>query len=141
MRNDCGPTHGERRDRHDIVPDDEEGSWSAVELVDSYAAGRLAAVPSPARPAVARGLHTAPVRRDQRPDQPELLHEVDGGHTVWRIQCGDMIHRDRCVTVFVDAGEIVVVGPPGETARMTTGQVSQLRAALNEAAMLAERCR
>lgn len=126
---------------HDIVPGDEEGSWSAVELVDSYAAGRLAAVPSPARPAVGRALHAAPVRRDQRPNQPELLREVEGGHTVWRIQCGDMIHRDRCVTVFVDAGEIVVVGPPGETARMTTGQVSQLRAALNEAAMLAERCR
>lgn len=111
-----------------------------MELVDSMPVGRLAAVHNAARPPVARALHaTAPPRREQRTEQHEMLRQVEGGNTVWRVQCGDMIHRDRCVTVFVDAGEVVVVGPPGETARMTTAQVSQLRAALNEAAMLAER--
>ncbi|OZM72550.1 hypothetical protein CFN78_12935 [Amycolatopsis antarctica] len=63
----------------------------------------------------------------------------EGKHTVWRIQCGDLISRERCVTVFVDNDEVVLVGPPGETARMTGGQLGQLRAALNEAAKLAER--
>ncbi|MPY81938.1 MAG: hypothetical protein GEV00_01220 [Actinophytocola sp.] len=67
------------------------------------------------------------------------MREVENGQTVWRISCGDMINRDRCVTVFADNGEVVVVGPPGETARLTNGQVGQLRAALNEAAKLAER--
>ncbi|MGH3515942.1 MAG: hypothetical protein ACRDQ7_00680 [Haloechinothrix sp.] len=110
-----------------------------MELVDSIAAGRLVAVASPARPTVARALHSAPARKDPRNNEHQMVRQEVSGHTVWRIQCGDMINRDRCVTVFVDAGEVVVMSPPGETARLSTGQVSQLRAALNEAAKLAER--
>lgn len=63
----------------------------------------------------------------------------EGKRTVWRVQCGDLIDRERCLTVFVDDNEVVLVGPPGETARLTGGQLGQLRVALNEAAKLAER--
>ncbi|MEU6641428.1 hypothetical protein ABZ863_02650 [Saccharomonospora sp. NPDC046836] len=67
------------------------------------------------------------------------VRRYEGGQVVWRVQCGDLISRERCVTVFVDDNEVVLVGPPGETARLTAGQLGQLRAALNEAAKLAER--
>ncbi|MGH3951535.1 MAG: hypothetical protein ACRDSE_20860 [Pseudonocardiaceae bacterium] len=112
-----------------------------MELVDTVAAGRnvtAGEAPSAARPAMARALHSVPARRDPHQTQPESVRQVETGHSVWRIQCGDMIHRDRCVTVFADAGEVVVVGPPGETARLSAVQVNQLRTALNEATELAE---
>ncbi|MFD4196480.1 MULTISPECIES: hypothetical protein [Amycolatopsis] len=67
------------------------------------------------------------------------LRRYEGGQLVWRVQCGDMINRDRCVTVLVQDNQVVLVGPPGETARLTAGQLGQLQAALNEAAKLAER--
>ncbi|WP_420852696.1 hypothetical protein [Saccharomonospora piscinae] len=63
----------------------------------------------------------------------------EGARVVWRVQCGDLISRDRCVAVYVDDGEVVLVGPPGEAARLSADQLWQLRAALNEAAELAER--
>jgi hypothetical protein len=63
----------------------------------------------------------------------------EGGQVVWRVQCGDLISRERCVTVYVDDDEVVLVGPPGETARLSVGQLGQLRAALNETAELAGR--
>lgn len=110
-----------------------------MELVDSIAPRRIGAVASPARPAPRRAMHAPPAHHDPRPAPQEFVRQVENGQTVWRIRCGDMIHRDRCVTVFVDRGEVVVVGPPGETARLSAGQVGQLRAALNEAAKLAER--
>lgn len=50
-----------------------------------------------------------------------------------------MIRRDRCVTVTVKNGEVVVTSPPGETARMSASQIGQFKAVLNEAAKLAER--
>ncbi|MGW9308974.1 hypothetical protein ACWGPQ_13285 [Saccharomonospora azurea] len=65
----------------------------------------------------------------------------EGGQVVWRVQCGDLISRDRCLTVYVDDDEVVLVGPPGETARLSASQLGQLRAALNEAAELAGRRR
>jgi hypothetical protein len=63
----------------------------------------------------------------------------EGGKLVWRVPCGDLIGRERAVTVFVEDNQVVLVSPPGETARLTTGQLGQLRAALNEAAKMAER--
>jgi hypothetical protein len=63
----------------------------------------------------------------------------EGGNLIWRVQCGDLISRERAVTVFVEDNQVVLVSPPGETARLTTGQLGQLRAALNEAAKVAER--
>lgn len=109
-----------------------------MELLDSIARRRIGAVANPARPAPRRPVHPG-THRDAPSADPEGTRQVENGQTVWRIRCGDMIHRDRCVTVFVDNGEVVVVGPPGETARLTDGQVGQLRTALNEAAKLAER--
>lgn len=82
----------------------------------------------------------------------ELLAEADldtGGlvdlpapntaRTVWRVRCGDVINRERCLTVLVDNGRVVLVGPPGETAVLSAGQLGQLRSALREAAEQAER--
>ncbi len=69
----------------------------------------------------------------------DSVRRHEGGHTVWRVQCGDLISRHRCVTVFVEDGEVVLVGPPGETARLSRSQLTQLKAALDEAAELAER--
>jgi hypothetical protein len=109
-----------------------------VEFVDSFSAGLAATATSPVRPArpitVARPA-PAPVS-DPRAAQ---VRRHEGGQPVWRVQCGDLIDRERCVTVLVENNEIVLVSPPGETARLTTGQLGQLRAALNEAAKLAER--
>lgn len=109
-----------------------------MELLDSIARRRIGAVANPARPAPRRPVHPT-AHREAPAAEREGTREVENGQPVWRIRCADMIHRDRCVTVFVDNGEVVVVGPPGETARLTDGQVGQLRAALNEAAKLAER--
>ncbi|WP_018686945.1 hypothetical protein [Actinokineospora enzanensis] len=67
------------------------------------------------------------------------LHGTVGERRVWRIACGDVINRDRCLTVLVEKDRVVLVGPPGETAVLTAGQLGQLRTALREAAEQAER--
>lgn len=63
----------------------------------------------------------------------------ESGYPVWRVACGDMINRERSVAVYVDGGEVVVVGPPGEAARLTGSQLDELKTALGEAAKQAER--
>ncbi|WP_026421834.1 hypothetical protein [Actinokineospora inagensis] len=62
-----------------------------------------------------------------------------GERRVWRVACGDVINRDRCLTVLVEKNKVVLVGPPGETAVLSSGQLGQLRTALREAAEQAER--
>jgi hypothetical protein len=57
----------------------------------------------------------------------------------WRIRCQDVADRERFVTLFVEHGRVVLVGPPGESAVLTPGQLSLLRSALQEAADEAER--
>ncbi len=57
----------------------------------------------------------------------------------WRVRCSDVVDRERCLTVMVDRGRVVLVGPPGETAVLSADQLVQLRAALREAAEQAER--
>ena len=57
----------------------------------------------------------------------------------WRIRCQDVANRERFLTVLVEHGRVVLVGPPGETAALTAGQLGQLRAVLHEAAEEAER--
>lgn len=103
------------------------------------AAGPIAVHPvvHPVRPI--RSQHNQHTAAEQHIGQREMVRQVENGHAIWRIGCGDMISRDRCLTVFVDQGEIVVVSPPGESARLSASQVGQLRAALNEAAKFAER--
>lgn len=61
-----------------------------------------------------------------------------GGQVMWRVQRGGAINRDYCIPVFVD-DEGVPLGPPGGTARLTAGQLTQPRAALDEATQFAER--
>jgi hypothetical protein len=70
---------------------------------------------------------------------PLELHGSVVGRRVWRISCGDVINRERCLTVLVERNQVVLVGPPGETAVLNAGQLGQLRAALREAAEQAER--
>lgn len=83
---------------------------------------------------------TAPDRRtDVLRDLRADLHGVVGSRRVWRIGCGDVMNRDRALTVIVDKNQVVLVGPPGETAVLTAGQLGQLRTALREAAEQAER--
>jgi hypothetical protein len=106
-----------------------------VEFVDSIPTARATAQ------AHARGMRTParsvmPTVTDPRASQ---ARRYESGQLVWRVQCGDMINRERCVTVLVQDDQVVLVGPPGETARLTAGQLGQLRAALNEAAKLTER--
>jgi hypothetical protein len=57
----------------------------------------------------------------------------------WRIRCQDVANRERFLTVFVEHGRVVLVGPPGESAVLSAGQLGQLRTALQEAADEAER--
>ena len=57
----------------------------------------------------------------------------------WRIQCQDVANRERFLTLFVEHGRVVLVGPPGESASLTPSQLSELRFALQEAADEAER--
>ncbi|WP_425342034.1 hypothetical protein [Amycolatopsis coloradensis] len=119
-----------------------------MEFVDSIATGSITA----GRPGMAmRHLRAAgPVGQQtvaNRPVSPSApvdprtasVRRYEGGQLVWRVQCGDLISRERAVTVFVEDNQVVLVSPPGETARLTSGQLGQLRAALNEAAKMAER--
>jgi hypothetical protein len=88
-------------------------------------------------------VRTAPPRMEARLDDAEAAHgELHGsalGRKVWRINCGDVVNRERCLTVLVERNRVVLVGPPGETAVLTSGQLGQLRTALREAAEQAER--
>ncbi|MFF0144525.1 hypothetical protein ATK36_3299 [Amycolatopsis sulphurea] len=112
-----------------------------MEFMDSLGGGQAGTAVRSIRPAVpgAQGIVTA--ARPIPPADPRTagVRHYEGGQLVWRVQCGDLISRERAVMVFVEDGEVVVVSPPGETARLTSGQLGQLRAALNEAAKLAER--
>ncbi|MEC3982104.1 hypothetical protein [Amycolatopsis sp. H20-H5] len=122
-----------------------------MEFVDSIASGSMTsgrvatAGTHQLRPGGAAG--PATVARSVSPLSPSAavdprtasIRRYEGGQLVWRVQVGDLISRERAVTVFVEDNQVVLVSPPGETARMTTGQLGQLRAALNEAAKLAER--
>ncbi|QWF80345.1 hypothetical protein HUW46_03765 [Amycolatopsis sp. CA-230715] len=119
-----------------------------MEFVDSIAAGRAGTATSPVRPsghvAVARSAQSVQSIQpavSSAPADPRAAEarRYEGGQLVWRVQCGDLIDRERCVTVVVENNQVVLVSPPGETARLSAGQLGQLRAALNEAAKLAER--
>lgn len=92
--------------------------------------------PSPGNDAQPSSAHLTPVPAVQ----PAAASTSAAGGTshkatnqVWRVRCGDVINRDRCLTVLVEEGDVVLVGPPGETARLSAGQLGELRAALNEA--------
>ena len=88
-------------------------------------------------------LAAAPARPTLRSD-PEFginmgVDERPGRARQWRVRCQDVANRERFLTLFVEHGRVVLVGPPGESAVLTPGQLSQLRSALQEAADEAER--
>jgi hypothetical protein len=106
-----------------------------VELV------RTAATAAPATPQLAvqpaaQSTVQPPVQSVEHRDD---LHGSALGRKVWRINCGDVVNRERCLTVLVERNRVVLVGPPGETAVLNAGQLGQLRTALREAAEQAER--
>lgn len=109
-----------------------------MQLVDTDTVSRAARADEPLNGA---SLQAVTPSAGTTPDAAahDVPDAVESGYPVWRIPCGDMINRDRAITVFVDHGEVVVVGPPGESARLTGTQLDELRTALDEAAGLAER--
>jgi hypothetical protein len=109
-----------------------------MEFVNSISPGRAVAITAPVRSSAPMPMRSSPMLAATDP-RAAGTRRYEGGQLVWRVQCGDLIDRERCVTVFVEQDQVVLVGPPGETARLTSGQLGQLRAALNEAAKLAER--
>jgi hypothetical protein len=85
-------------------------------------------------------------RRPERRSMPGLHPSVslDGQQSLarqWRIPCQDVANRTRFLTVFVEQARVVLVGPPGETATFSAGQLIELSAALQQAADEAERQR
>jgi len=90
-------------------------------------------------PTTSSALAPVPLRPTVNGHDPAQLHGSALGRRVWRIDCGDVVNRDRCLTVLVERNRVVLVGPPGETAVLNTGQLGQLRTALREAAEQAER--
>ena len=102
---------------------------------------RTAATAAPATPRTLSGIAEGSAKQvavqtmEHRDDLPGSAL----GRKVWRINCGDVVNRERCLTVLVERNRVVLVGPPGETAVLTAGQLGQLRTALREAAEQAER--
>ncbi|CAL99421.1 hypothetical protein A8924_0453 [Saccharopolyspora erythraea NRRL 2338] len=52
----------------------------------------------------------------------------------WRFHCRDATNAPRDLTVLVNRDKVVLVGPPGETAVLSTGGAGELSTALRAAA-------
>jgi len=74
-----------------------------------------------------------------RETRAEQATSSSDGRRAWQVHCRDVVNRERCLTVVVDKGRVVLMGPPGETAVLSAGQLGQLRTVLREAADQAER--
>lgn len=61
-------------------------------------------------------------------------HKV-GAHDEWAVGCRDIAGRRRDMTVLAQAGQVVIVSPPGELAVLTPLEVGRLRAALRDAVL------
>lgn len=66
-------------------------------------------------------------------------YDTRATHGEWRIRCQDILNRDRSIGVFVRSGRVLLVGPPGETAVLSSEELGELRTALDRAAGEAER--
>jgi hypothetical protein len=92
-----------------------------------------------------RGVSLATAPRPQHRSEPGfgVTMAVDGvtpsRSRQWRVRCQDVANRERFLTLFVEQGRVVLVGPPGESAVLTPTQADRLRTALQEAADEAER--
>lgn len=88
-------------------------------------------------------LASAPARPALRPEPGFGVNmgvdDRPGRARQWRVRCQDVANRERFLTLFVENGRVVLVGPPGESAVLTPAQLTQLRTALQEAADEAER--
>lgn len=51
----------------------------------------------------------------------------------WAVPCRDLAGRRRDLTVFVSAGRVVLIAPPGEAAVLTSLDVGRLRSVLRDA--------
>ncbi|WP_033428152.1 hypothetical protein [Saccharothrix syringae] len=103
-----------------------------VERTRSTTGGHAPATAAPVPP-------LAPVSVQGLSDHGSGWRGTTGQRHWWRVRCSDVVDRERCLTVLVDRGRVVLVGPPGETAVLSADQLVQLRAALREAAEQAER--
>lgn len=56
-------------------------------------------------------------------------------HWVREVQCRDVARRERGLRVVVDGGEVVVVAPPGELARLQPNELRQLQQVLATASI------
>ncbi len=84
--------------------------------------------------------HGRPARRSEPGfDVPMATGEHGRRPRQWRIRCRDVANRERFLTVFAEQGRVVLVGPPGESAVFTPGQLGELRTVLRQAADEAER--
>jgi hypothetical protein len=92
-----------------------------------------------AEPAVATGSSAVSTAAAESSGPDSGWRGSIGHRRWWRIRCGDVVDRDRCLTVMVEEDQVVLVGPPGETAVLSADQLVQLRTALREAAEQAER--
>ena len=82
----------------------------------------------PASSTTGASVAMAPTRPTQRPD-PVFDVETGVGERQarsrqWRIRCQDVANRERFLTLFVEHGRVVLVGPPGESAVLTAAQLS-----------------
>jgi hypothetical protein len=58
-----------------------------------------------------------------------------------QVACRDLAGRRRNIVMFVEAGRVVLIAPPGETAVLDVLEVGRLRAELRDAiAEAAEHC-
>jgi hypothetical protein len=93
------------------------------------------------------GSFTAAAHHPARRSEPEFDVDMttDQQHArrtrQWRVRCHDVANRERFLTVFVEHGMVVLVGPPGESAVFSPAQLGELRSVLHQAADEAERLR
>jgi hypothetical protein len=84
--------------------------------------------------------HVRPAHRSEPEFDVPMATDERGRHArKWRVRCQDVANRERFLTVFVEHGRVVLVGPPGESAVFTPEQLGELRAVLRQAADEAER--
>jgi hypothetical protein len=77
----------------------------------------------------ASAIGTSPVRRSA-----EFAPIPADRRRWWQVDCRDVFHTHRSLTVLVNRDRVVLVGPPGESAALATGGVGELSTALRNAA-------
>ncbi|PRW62089.1 hypothetical protein [Actinopolyspora mortivallis] len=81
------------------------------------------------RPEPEEPVGSAPRSEDHRDASGEF-----GGHSHGRMWCRDVNHTPRSLEVLVNRDRVVLAGPPGATAALTTDRAGRLSSALRFAA-------